>query len=341
MGVKIKQFNVFVRGLFFDNSGRFMLRKYSSLRIASLIACVSSFILLSGIFTPFNFKRVNTEAASQSTLPSTITFTSVSDNATVSINPTSTGVFGKSADDSSIKFNITTNNCSGYTLSARTSRTTLVNGSSSLSSLASSVSESQFSNASNTTLNNRWGYKPNYYNSSSNSNFLPSPGTSSTLDHTTAANSTAKNYTIVLGARVNTEVPAGTYVNDTLILEATANAVPYTIKFNKAADDDIVSNMPSNKTGESVSANNVTLPSTVPTRVNYTFAGWCTTIPVASAGGYMITTSTSPWITQTTTCTPSGLLLVVATKLLPPLAPAIRILMLSVCRTLTTLLLPP
>ena len=44
--------------------------------------------------------------------------------------------------------------------------------------------------------------------------------------------------------------------------------------------------MPSNKTGESVSANNVTLPNNVPTRVNYTFAGWCTTIPVASAGGY-------------------------------------------------------
>ena len=71
-----------------------------------------------------------------------------------------------------------------------------------------------------------------------------------------------------------------------MVLEATANAVPYTIKFNKAADDDIVSNMPSNKTGESVSANNVTLPNNVPTRVNYTFAGWCTTIPVASAGGY-------------------------------------------------------
>ena len=287
MGGIIRHFIASMCEMFFDESGHFYLKKYDKIRVAFLVACTLGFILLSNLVAPIQFSEPDTEATSQSTQPSTLTLTSTTNTATVSINPTPTGVFGKSSDANSIKFNISTNNYSGYTISARTTRTTLVNGSSSLTSLASAVSESQFSNSGNTTLNNRWGYKPNYYNSSSNSNFLPSPGTSSsTLDHTTVANSTAKNYTIVLGARVNTEVPAGTYVNDTLVLEATANAVPYTIKFNKAADDDIVSNMPANKTGESVSANNVTLPSTVPTRMNYTFAGWCTTIPVASAGGY-------------------------------------------------------
>ncbi len=287
MGGIIRHFIASMREMFFDESGHFYLKKYDKIRVAFLVACTLGFILLSNLVAPIQFGEPDTEATSQSTQPSTLTLTSTTNTATVSINPTPTGVFGKSSDANSIKFNISTNNYSGYTISARTTRTTLINGSSSLTSLASAVSESQFSNSGNTTLNNRWGYKPNYYNSSSNSNFLPSPGTSSsTLDHTTAANSTAKNYTIVLGARVNTEVPAGTYVNDTLVLEATANAVPYTIKFNKAADDDIVSNMPANQTGSSVSANNITLSNTTPTRVNYTFAGWCTTIPVASAGGY-------------------------------------------------------
>ena len=244
MGVKLKQLYAFVRQMFFDDSGHFYLKKYDKIRVAFLVACMFAFILFSNLIAPVQFKELETEATSQSSNPSTLTFTSTTEIASVSINPTATGTFAKSTNANSIKFNISTNNYTGYNLTARTTRTTMLNGSSSLTSLSSSVTESQFSSSGNTTLNNRWGYKPNYYNSSSNSNFLPSPGTSSsTLDHTTAANSTAKNYTIVLGARVNTDVPAGTYINDTLILEATANAVPYTIKFNKAADDDIVSNM--------------------------------------------------------------------------------------------------
>ncbi|MBQ6487435.1 hypothetical protein IJI89_03370, partial [Candidatus Saccharibacteria bacterium] len=212
-----------VREKFFGETGYFYLKKYESYRAAFVAACILSFVILSIFITPLHFGGAETEATSQSTQPSTLTLTSATDTATVSINPTVSGTFGKSTDANSIQFNISTNNYSGYTLTARTTRTTLINGSSSLTSLASAVSESQFSSAGNTTLNNRWGYKPNYYNSSSNSNFLPSPGSSSsTLDHTSAANSTAKNYTIVLGARVNTEVPAGTYVNDTLVLEATA-----------------------------------------------------------------------------------------------------------------------
>ena len=285
MGEKIRQFIAFIQQLLFGGSKGFALKKYSKIRALSFVSSIIVFTILSGTVVPFYLKEDTTEAASTSTHPSTITFTSTRDNAVVTINPTSTGVFAASSDANSIKFSISTDNYTGYSLSTRAGRTTLINGSNSITSISSAVSQSSFS--SSTGYNNRWGYKPNYYNSASNSNFLASPSSTGTLlDRTTAANSTAKNYTIVLGARVNTDIPSGTYINDTFILEYAANPVPYSVSFDDATDDDIVTNMPSTFTGESVSAANVSLPSTVPTRRNYTFAGWCTTIPVATAGGY-------------------------------------------------------
>ena len=285
MGEKIKQFITFTRELFLFNQTGFALKKYSKLRVASYTSFALIFFLFSGIILPYSFKETTTEATSTSTHPSTITFVSTNNNAVVTVNPTSSGVFASSSDANSIKFSISTDNYTGYQLRARSTKSTLDNGSSSITSISSSITESTFSSSS--SYNNRWGYKPNYYSSAANSNYLPSPSTSGVLlDQTTAANSTAKNYTIALGTRVDTAIPAGTYINDTLILEYTANPVPYSITFDDSTDDDIVTGMPSSMSGTAISANNVTLSSVVPTRRNYTFAGWCTTIPTATAGGY-------------------------------------------------------
>ena len=256
-------------------------------RIGGQLSAGLLFILLALSTVPFSFGSNNVEAETNSSVPSTITLTAANANATVTINPSDAGTFGTTSGNANIRFTITTSNSSGYTLTAKSSKTTLDrSGSGQLLSLASAVSQSQFSNASNTTLNNRWGYKPNYYNSSSNNNYRPAPSTSGVvLDKTTVANPTAKSYTIALGARINYDVPAGSYVNDTLELQYVANPVPYTITFDNNAPDDIVTNMPTNLTGSSSSPETITLPSRVPQRTNYTFVGWCTVQPTEVAGG--------------------------------------------------------
>ena len=256
-------------------------------RIGGQLSAGLLFLLLAFSVLPLNLSSDGVEAETDPTVPGEITFTGANLNATVSINPSEAGTFGTTSGNANIRFTIATTNYSGYTLTAKSSKTTLDrSGSGQLLSLASAVSQTNFSTASNTTLNGRWGYKPNYYNSSSNTNYRPAPSSSGvTLDKTTAANLTAKSYTIALGARVDYSLPAGSYVNDTFQLQYVANPVPYTISFNDNVDDDIVTNMPSSITGSSTSPDTVTLPSLIPQRANYTFAGWCTVQPTEVAGG--------------------------------------------------------
>ena len=253
------------------------------------MATVSYFVfafLLCGLIIPVHNDEKPVEAATVNPhVPSTISLTSTNDTASLTVNPTETGTFAKTSGASDIQFSVSTNNYSGYTLTTRTSKTSLDRGSDQILSLASSVTEEQFAASGNTTLNNRWGFKPNYYNSTINSKYQVSPtSTSVTLDKTTAASTTGKDYTISLGVRVNYSIGSGTYVNNTLVLESVANPIVYTIDFS-GADDDIVNNMPSSIHGESASTTEVTVPSTVPTRRNYTFVKWCDVRPTETHGG--------------------------------------------------------
>ena len=183
-------------------------------RIGGQLSAGLLFLLLAFSALPLSLSSDGVEAETDPTVPGEITFTGANLNATVSINPSETGTFGTTSGNANIRFTIATTNYSGYTLTAKSSKTTLDrSGSGQLLSLASAVSQSNFSTASNTTLNGRWGYKPNYYNS------------------------------------------------------------------------DIVTNMPSSITGSSTSPDTVTLPSLIPQRANYTFAGWCTVQPTEVAGG--------------------------------------------------------
>ena len=236
---------------------------------------------------PIPNDKKETFADADPTVPSTITFTSSNDHAILAINPSTNGTFGNTSGNDDIRFSLSTNNYSGYTLSVKATGTALNHTTDgTILSITSSVTATQFGASANTPLSNRWGYKPNYYNSEANTDrFYPATTSSVTLDHTTAANATAKSYTISLGARVDYTIPSGTYENSTFTLEYIANPVPYTITFNNNASDDIVTNMPASLTGSSSSPDTITLPSRIPQRTNYTFVGWCTVQPTEVAGG--------------------------------------------------------
>ena len=238
------------------------------------------------IFVPYSQEKDDVSAVVDPTIPSTITFTELNNVASITVNPSRVGAFVTTSGNDDIRFNIATTNYTGYILTARSSKTTLDKGNDSLPTLTSAVTAEQFASSGNTPLSNRWGYKPNYLNSAPNSNYLPSPTSSGTiLDVTTEANSTAKDYNISLGARIDLSLPYGSYLNTTFSLEATANAVPYRILFNGNGGDDTVTYLPSTMNSEAVTATAITLPNTIPVRQNHSFAGWCTVAPTRGTGG--------------------------------------------------------
>lgn len=212
------------------------------------------------------------------------------DDSTIDLNvaPTGQGAFSKS---NTTTIGVSTTNYTGYTLSIAAQEgdnpTALVNGSSSLVSIENAITESQFKALDSTAYNNQWGYLPSKYNSENNNSFLPSPSTEGdTLDITSVANTTVNEYEITLGARVDTTASLGSYSN-VFLVEAVANATPYTIIF----DDNVVGSMPADIASETTGTT-VTLPSNVPTREGYTFIGWCSTTPTTSATTTGITTDT-------------------------------------------------
>ena len=206
-----------------------MLKKRKEHRAVGIAASICAVILFGLILNPVTKKEESVEAITDLTGDPAITITSSKNSASVAINPSIVGAFSTTSGSSDISFSVSTSNYTGYALSVRSTKTTLDSGTNSFNSLASGVTAEQFSNASNTPLNNRWGFKPNYYNSESNNKYYGATTSNVILDRTGTANSTAKNYTISLGARADTSLPSGSYINESLILEATANVVPSSI----------------------------------------------------------------------------------------------------------------
>lgn len=229
------------------------------IRISGLLSSILLLFVASFTLSPIVKEANPVEAApgTASASSTTLDITTLGHpSANLDITPTSTsGTFSSStcsgsSNDTCAKFSVTTNNYSGYNLSIKTNNSagTLVNSAASggsgsgsgsgssdsnsatLSSISSAMSESTFSNSSNTAYNGKWGYKPSKLNSTINTNYLPSPTSTTTLDNTTSANSngTSNTYTIALGARVDYSKPAGTYT-DTFVLTAVGNPITYTI----------------------------------------------------------------------------------------------------------------
>ena len=216
--------------------GKSKIRIYSIRRFTFVLSSSLFAFIFVGIFIPFANEQPKAEAAIDLTDTSSMTITSIKDSASLSINPNSAGVFATTSGDNDIAFSVATTNPSGYKVSVRSDSTTLSHDDSSLLTLSSGITAEQFSAGANTQYNNRWGYKPNYYNSSSNSKYYGISTSATVLDRTSAANSTAKDYTISLGARATNSLPSGTYLNDNLIIEAVANNLPsaiLTVKYGK------------------------------------------------------------------------------------------------------------
>lgn len=217
---------------------------------------------------------------------SSLTLT-VSDNMiSLNVAPTGGGAFAKS---SAVTIGVSTSNYTGYTLSIAAQNsdnpTALINdddNSKTLPSISSIIAEDAFKDPdSGSDYNNKWGYSPSSYCTGGDSNdcvsnedFLPSPDTDGNiLDITTIANNTAKEYELIVGARVNTATALGSYSNVYLI-SAVANAIPYSITYDSNTTD-VVTGMPSNMSGSTYD-NSVTLDAATPNRDGYGFVGWCT-----------------------------------------------------------------
>ena len=223
-------------------------------------------------------------AAKQSTLTLSIT----DETSLITVIPLTEGNFGKSSD---VAVNVNTDNFTGYNLRiASGGSRNLINGSGDeITSISSAVSEATFS--AGDSYNNKWGYKPSQYITTSNgintvtvnTNFLPAPSLDGDiLAVTNAANSSTDTYTLTFGAKVDRSLPAGSY-STTYVLTAIANSIVYNITYDDNTSE-TVSNMPSPNpqalmidggmpTAESYAA----LSNAIPTMNtgDMSFGGWC------------------------------------------------------------------
>ena len=277
---KIKEFLglfPYLRTLFPWRSSTFIKRS-RQIRIVAFISCFAFVLLSFTILHPLSSPTQPTEAATGSSQSSSLTLDLASSSASVDLLVTDPeGSFAVSS--SNAEFNVTTNNFTGYTLSIMSSNDegllTSTNGSS-LSSITSAISLDTF--AGSTSYNGKWGYRPNVYNAAVNTSFLPSPTTTATtLDTTTAPNTSTPNYyTIEIGVRSDYTTASSSYTN-TFIITAVSNPINYTISYNSNTSDN-VTNMPSTQSSSTM-ATNIVLSNNIPVRDGYDFMGWCTVAP--------------------------------------------------------------
>ena len=274
-----------------ESSGFRMRSNYTYVYRAGILSAFVLFLLCTHLLLPIS---VDTNVAEGAATPSTTTLAINTNYSSANLDFTtisSTGTFASSSAEDIAKFTVTTNNYTGYTLTLAgnddTGQLNNISAGAALDSIATSgVESSSFST-------NEWGYLPSKYNSETNTTkYYSAPTTSDadTLDVTNAANSTANEYTIGLGAKVDYSKPAGTYTN-TFSVIATANPISYTINYLDNSGDTNVTNLPSPQAAETT-ATTVTLapygsttpdPEDVPLRPDHEFLGWCS-VPTTKNG---------------------------------------------------------
>ncbi|MBR3319628.1 InlB B-repeat-containing protein [Candidatus Saccharibacteria bacterium] len=218
--------------------------------------------------------------------PSSLTLSVTDHELTADAQP---GIFVLSE---STTISVTTTNFTGYTLSvAATGANKLVstNNDEIPSMTGSPISRSTYE--SNSTYNNTFGFRPSQYITTSNNvdtvvtsntNFIPVPDSNGIdLDKTSVPNSTANQYTLEYGVKPGASQPAGTYTYE-YVISAVGHESIYNITYNNNAGSDTVNSMPApNPQAISVDAGTPAedsygkLSSALPTRDDYTFAGWC------------------------------------------------------------------
>ena len=190
------------------------------LRISAFLAGTFLF-LLSGLFV---FPIADSVDEIQATSKQSETVLTISaDDITLNFEiDSATGSFAEDSADISIA----TNNITGYTLSINTGNTgdnagKLVGENQSFNPISSATSEADFTNS--TDYNGLWGYKPSKVNGEANTNYLPAPTETTTIEETNAPNQEANTYEIGLGARADLSYEAGGYTN-TFVITGVANS---------------------------------------------------------------------------------------------------------------------
>ena len=293
-----------------NSSARIHIKRAKYTRIFGTGALCSLVLLLLLMAFPISLHDDDAQGAPGVPEIPTLTMVTGQEKASVDVTPTSsTGSFAVSTGTDIASFSVTTSNYTGYTLSIKASDDAgqLINTdtSATLDSITTATDANTFATGATATYTNKWGYQPSKFcpdgtssTCAANTDFLPAPTTTATIiDQTTTKNpTTANDYTIAIGTRVDYTKPSGTYTNNYTIT-AVANPIAYVVKYydlqytgGTADDANIIWDSPD--TGST--ANNATFheidydsdatnvsttiaitPPTTMTRNTYTFAGWC------------------------------------------------------------------
>lgn len=153
---------------------------------------------------------------------------------------------------------------------------------------------SENANVTLAAINNTWGFNPSTYLNGNtqmsnrgegvDEKYFPVSTAETNFAKTSTANLTdtetgdliPQEYTMKIGARVDTTIPMGTYQNDTFVIKAVGNGASYTINYVDSSGQANPSSMPANQVNLTTYETTVALRTNTPTRSGgYYFAGWC------------------------------------------------------------------
>lgn len=248
---------------------------------------VRRFVVFFLVFTAsiFGFSILSSQSVSAIAKESTLTVSHTATTLSLGLTPTYEGNFGTSNNST---FSIITDNFTGYSMYISAGSTSLTSSTSqdTIDSISSTTTQQQFSTSSN--YNDQWGIKPSHIvtgsgvneSTVSNSDYLPVSTEGLLVAKTTAANNVADSYNYSIGARVDTQIHAGSYT-DTIVVTVVANTIVYNVTYD-ANTSGTPTNMPSpNPQALSIDGGTPTaqsyaaLSSNVPLLQDKTFGGWC------------------------------------------------------------------
>ncbi len=256
------------------------------------LAILSVFMLF-----PVTGEKEFASATDGAFVPSTTELTITSQNATSSINVTPIDNGGAFVSGGKIDFSVSSNNYGGFgaALYDMIDGGKLVNTEDSslyLESIDDHYTEEAFPT-------NKWGIKPSKYvdlanptttvdNTGDDAAFIPFIVTHDDSTNTNVAmlmlnfaeNAGTEDFSIELGAKVDSTIPSGTY-EATYVIHAAGTIYEVPIHYYPNAEG--VTNMPEDH-HSSLSEVNVELSNVVPEREHYSFIGWCSTEPTNTNG---------------------------------------------------------